>query len=141
MNALASSPLHIEWTTLQQDHERHERCAIGVKLAAVALAVFCMLFTFPLELAAPLLAVVWVTEAMLRTVQGRLGARLLKIEGLIAEGADAGAAFRLHREWQAGRPGALGLLAEYASAALKPTVAFPHALLLLMLFALAWSGH
>ena len=136
-----SSPLHHEWTALQQDHERHERCAIGIKLAAVVLAVICTLYAFPIELAAPLAGVVWVTEAMLRTVQARLGARLLKIEAMIADGDSPHAAFRLHLEWQASRPGAAGLLAEYAQAALKPTVAFPHAVLLMMLCALAWSGH
>jgi hypothetical protein len=81
-----------------------------------------------------------VIEAMLRTVQGRLGQRLLKVETLIADGASEYAACQLHTEWQATRPGAVGLLMEYATSALKPTVAFPHALLLLLQAALAIAG-
>lgn len=134
------SPLHIEWSTLQQDHERHERCAVGIKIAAVALTAGAALFGFPFELAAPLTVIVWVIEAMLRTVQGRLGQRLLKVETLIADGASEYAACQLHTEWQATRPGATGLLTEYATNALKPTVAFPHVLLLLLQAALAIAG-
>ena len=134
------SPLHTEWATLQQDHEHHERCAVGIKIAAVALTAGAALFGFPFELAAPLTVIVWVIEAMLRTVQGRLGQRLLKVETLIADGASEYAACQLHTEWQATRPGAVGLLMEYATSALKPTVAFPHALLLLLQAALAIAG-
>ncbi len=137
MNTSYPSPLHTEWATLQQDHERHERCAVGIKIAAVALTAGAALFGFPFELAAPLTVIVWVIEAMLRTVQGRLGQRLLKVETLIADGASDYAACQLHTEWQAGRPGAAGLLAEYARAALKPTVAFPHAFLLILQVCLA----
>ena len=140
MNTSYPSPLQTEWATLQQDHERHERCAVGIKIAAVALTAGAALFGFPFELAAPLTVIVWVIEAMLRTVQGRLGQRLLKVETLIADGASEYAACQLHTEWQATRPGAVGLLLEYATSALKPTVAFPHALLLLLQAALAITG-
>lgn len=140
MNTSYPSPLQIEWTTLQQDHERHERCAVGIKIAAVALTAGAALFGFPFELAAPLIAIVWVIEAMLRTVQGRLGQRLLKVEALIADGASEYAACQLHTEWQATRPGAAGLLMEYAKSALKPTVAFPYPLLIILLFVLSLPG-
>ena len=140
MNTSHPPPLQTEWATLQQDHERHERCAAGIKIAAVALTAGAALFGFPFELAAPLTAIVWVIEAMLRTVQGRLGQRLLKVETLIADGASEYAACQLHTEWQATRPGAVGLLMEYAKSALKPTVAFPHALLLVLLFVISLQG-
>lgn len=140
MNTSSPSPLQTEWSTLQQDHERHERCAVGIKVAAVALTAAAALFGFPFELAAPLIAIVWVIEAMLRTVQGRLGQRLLKVEALIADGASEYAAFQLHTEWQATRPGAVGLLMEYAKSALKPTVAFPYPLLIILSFVLSLPG-
>ena len=40
------SPLQTEWVTLQQDHERHERCAVGIKIAAVALTAGAALFGY-----------------------------------------------------------------------------------------------
>mgnify|MGYP006196226355 CR=1 FL=1 len=140
MNTSSPSPLQTEWATLQQDHERHERCAVGIKIAAVALTAGAALFGYPFELAAPLIAIVWVIEAMLRTVQGRLGQRLLKVETLIADGASEYAACQLHTEWQATRPGAVGLLMEYATSALKPTVAFPYPLLIILSFVLSLPG-
>jgi hypothetical protein len=39
----------------------------------------------------------------------------------------------LHSEWLASRSGVPGLLREYAVSALRPTVAFPYAVLLLLL--------
>jgi hypothetical protein len=140
MTVSASSPLFLEWRTLQQDHERHERGASGLKFAAVALTAFAVSSGIPLELAAVLNLVVWGCEAMLRTVQARLGARLLKVEALIAEGAPERSACQLHTAWQASRSGVAGLLQEYAVSALKPTVAFPHALLSLLPIALALAA-
>ncbi|WP_018410674.1 hypothetical protein [Methyloversatilis thermotolerans] len=140
MNTHYPSPLQVEWTTLQQDHERHERCAVGIKLAAVALAAFCTLFGFPIELSGTLLAVVWLIEAMLRTVQARLAQRILRVEGLLEGGGEGAGAFRFHSEWQAGRPGGAGLIAEYLGSALRPTVAFPHAVLLALQLAMAFTA-
>ncbi|HEY9192403.1 MAG TPA: hypothetical protein VIO81_05980 [Methyloversatilis sp.] len=135
-----ASALQLEWATLQRDHERHEANALWIKLAAVGLAALAALYALPLEEVAPLLLVTWVMEAMARTVQARLGERILKVETLIADDASPLAACQLHTEWLAGRPGAAGLLAEYARAALKPTVAFPHAFLLILQVCLAVQG-
>jgi tripartite-type tricarboxylate transporter receptor subunit TctC len=62
----------------------------------------------------------------------------LAIVGLIAQGSPpAGAAFQLHSGWVARRAGSKGLLAEYAASAARPTVAFPYAVLLIVLVLLA----
>ena len=50
-----------------------------------------------------------------------------------AFGAAAGA-FTLHTRWQAQRRGVLGLVREYLSSAMRPTVAFPYLVLLLLVW-------
>jgi hypothetical protein len=129
------SALHLEWRTLQHDHEGHEKVAFACKLLAVVLTAQFTFFALPLVLTVPLLLCVWVVEAMVRTVQGRLGARIVRLEQLIADGAPDSAAGQLHSEWLAGRSGALRLLREYGASALKPTVIFPYPVLLVLL---AW---
>ena len=117
------------WLALQAQFERYEHGALGLKLAAVALCTLSLVTAsfggaLPHGLTAALLAVLWVQEGIYRTYQARLGQHLLRVE---QEGADA--AFTLHSAWQKNRPGTLGLLAEYAVSALRPTVAFPYPLL------------
>jgi hypothetical protein len=82
--------------------------------------------------------VLWLQEGIFKTWQSRLGERLLQLEGLIAQDSPpAGAAFQLHSGWVARRAGSKGLLAEYAASAARPTVAFPYAVLLIVLVLLA----
>lgn len=123
---MSASPDGTEWVTLQQDHERYEASALLIKLVAVVLAALGIALAWPgLALILPL-PILWLQEGILRTSQARLGARLLRIE---AGGSDA---FRLHSEWQASRPGTSGLLAEYIGHSLRPTVAFPYVVLLVV---------
>ncbi len=125
------SPLSAEWIALQQDHERYEASALLVKLVAVVLATLGIALSWPALATILPLPVLWLQEGILRTSQSRLGARLLRIE------SGATDACRLHSEWQAMRPGAVGLLTEYVRNALRPTVAFPYAVLLVVLVIVA----
>lgn len=136
MSPTEVSPLQCEWIALQHDHEVHERTAVAIKVAAVVLCGLAAWIGMPLVASIPLLLVLWVIEAVARTVQARLGDRLLRIETLISEAAPDSAAFRLHSEWLDGRPGLIGLLREYARAAGRPTVAFPYAPLLILMIVL-----
>lgn len=136
----ATRPLGHEWSTLQRDHERHERTAVLVKVAAVFLAGTVFVVAIPAWVGLLLIAALWLQEAMLRTVQARLGDRLLRVETLMAEDPDgARGAYRFHTEWAAQRGGAGALLAEYLGAALRPTVAFPYPLLIVLVFVGAWG--
>ena len=59
--------------------------------------------------------------------------RLLVIERAIDAGDPAGA-FALHSRWQAQRRGVLGLVREYLTSAIRPTVVFPYLVLLVLLW-------
>ncbi len=74
---------------------------------------------------------------MLKTFQARLGDRLLAVESALAPGADAAVApMQLHRDWPARRPRGAGLVAQYLKSALRPTVALPYPLLMLLVWLL-----
>jgi hypothetical protein len=122
-----------EWATLQNNHEAQERNALWLKLAAILLVAGSWMTGLEPLLAAVLVLVLWLQEAILKTWQHRLAERLLVIEAMFTHGPQGtDAPFQLHSQWLAQRPGLSGLLAEYGRSALRPTVAYPYALLCLL---------
>lgn len=119
--------LHHEWLALQAQNERYDALALGVKLGAFATVV---LVPDP-RLALPLLALLWLQEGVLKTFQGRLGDRLLAIEPALTSGAEM-APMQLHSDWLTHRPRGAGLMLQYVKSALRPTVALPYPLLMLL---------
>ena len=131
----SNTGLQQEWTTLQNNIERYEHSAQWLKLAALGLTPLAG--HLPLWLAPTLLLLLWLQETIFRTSQARLGARIVQIEQLIASAGDNDCqASQLHSQWLAQRPGMLGLLLEYLRSALRPTVAFPYPLLVLLVLLL-----
>lgn len=129
------SALGHEWATLQDNHEQYEKICLLIKLSVVAVFIACLAISVHVVVALLLMLLLWLQEAILRTGQSRLGVRILRIEQLVAEGISA-PGYQLHSEWLAKRPGLLGLLAEYGRNLLRPTVAFPYIVLVLMTLAL-----
>ena len=136
-----ASGLTHEWAILQHNHEQHERNSLLIKLAGVALLAASPVLALNVPASVALLLVLWLQEAILRTFQARLGERILRIEQLLREGAAQSAApCQLHSEWLASRPGLAGLLGEYGKNMLRPTVAFPYAVLVLICLGRAAPG-
>ena len=134
MASIDATALGREWTTLHDSHEQIEKSALLIKLAGVIVCALGVAALLPPLPAGALLWVLWVQEAIGRTGQARLAERILRIESLLAQGDAAdSAAYRLYGEWLAGRPGTAGLIVEYARNALRPTVAFPYAVLIALL--------
>lgn len=121
-----------EWTTLQNNYEQMERNALMVKLAAVVLCVGGDALGVPYELIGGTALLLWVQESLCRTSQARLGERIVRVEALVRNAAPANSACQLHTEWLASRQGSVGLLGEYTGHALRPTVAFPYAVLVVV---------
>ncbi|GHC76059.1 hypothetical protein GCM10007320_14920 [Pseudorhodoferax aquiterrae] len=130
-----------EWTALHGDCEASERSALWIKLGAVALTATAVALSFDAVLTIVLVGVLWLQEAIVRTGQARLVDRLLYVEGLLRDPmASPRAPCQLYSDWQAMRPGTMGLVAQYLAAAVRPTVAFPYAVLLVLLLALSAAG-
>lgn len=130
-----------EWGILQRQHEHYEFVALGIKLVAVSL--FAMALTLGLQdvLIGLLMLVLWMQDAIFKTFQARLGARLLDLERQLADGdTGPGRAFQLHTAWRDSRKGLSGLLGEYLRSALRPTVAFPYGVLLLVVMVFQAAG-
>lgn len=130
--------LQQEWITLQNQHERYESGSLVIKLVAVVLACTGVAFELEAWFVGLFVLILWLQEGIFKTWQARLGERLLQLEALIAQEPPApGMAFQLHSRWMARRAAGTGLLAEYAASAARPTVAFPYAVLLVVLVLIA----
>ena len=123
-----------EWAVLQNLYEYYEFGALAIKLTAVLLFFAGVVIELQATWLILLIAVLWLQEGIFKTSQSRLGERLLQLEPLLAErNGGQGGAFQLHTRWAAQRPATIDLVREYLRSAMRPTVAFPYAVLLLSL--------
>lgn len=123
--------LGLEWQTLQNNHEQHERNALFIKLSSLAIGLAGLATGVALDWIALLVLLLWVLEGIFKTYQARLAERLLQVESLLTQEAPKQAAMQLSTEWMTQRPGGFGLIVEYALSACRPTVTFPYLPLLL----------
>ena len=120
-----------EWSVLQKLHERYEFGALAIKLTAVVLFFAGLVIELHGTWLMLLVAVLWLQEGIFKTYQGRLGTRLLVLEQGIAA-AEPMRVFALHSNWLAQRKGLIGQVGEYLGSTIRPTVAFPYLVLLVL---------
>ncbi|WP_158965856.1 hypothetical protein [Paraglaciecola sp. L3A3] len=132
------STLQQEWITLQNQFDQYEKFSLLIKLFNILVTCYLL---FVVELAWwPLFvcAVIWLQDGIWKTFQARTGDRLLLVEEAVSQlqGADNSSqpilGMQFNSEWENSRKGAVGLIMEYVKQSLKPTVAYPHVLLLLL---------
>jgi len=128
-----SSLLGLEWQTLQNNHEQHEKNALLIKLASLTLGIGGLALSLPLLWIGFTVLLAWGLESIFKTYQARLSERLLRVEAMLGKPQPTDVPMQLHTEWAASRPGGAALIAGYALSACRPTVAFPYLPILLML--------
>jgi len=121
-------PLLVEWVTLQNQFDAFEKCSLAIKLVAIlvtALLIFKVENPFIIVL---LNGVFWTQDAIWKTVQSRFADRLLIIEGELLNSA-SNDHIQFNTAWAAKPRGFTVLVMEYFGHSVKPTVAFPHCVL------------
>ena len=127
-----------EWITLQNQFDSYEKCSLAIKLFSV---LICCILVFVLDTGLwPLVVVVilWLQDGIWKTFQNRIGQRLEVVEQAIQDNlhhnsdnaSQMGMQFNL--AWNQSRPHAIGLVSEYIKQALKPTVAYPYVVLMVL---------
>ncbi|MDF1831660.1 MAG: hypothetical protein P1U52_04865 [Porticoccaceae bacterium] len=134
---MTTSRLASEWSLLQNQYDSYEKYSLLIKLSSIGvlsaayftnhLSVFVLL----------LLLILWLQDAIWKTFQARIDARLLQLEDYLSneqglENRD-GIAFQFNSLYAQNRPSNIGLLKEYLGQSLRPTVAFPHIVLVIIL--------
>lgn len=134
---MTTSHLASEWSLLQNEFDSYEKHSLLIKLSSVGV-LSAAYFTNHLSVFVLLLLLtLWLQDAIWKTFQARIDARLLQLEDYLSnehalENRD-GIAFQFNSLYAQNRPGNVGLLKEYLRQSLRPTVAFPHIVLVTIL--------
>lgn len=122
--------LQKEWAILHADFEKYERFSLFIKLFSVLISVLGFIYLANGLFASIFIFILWLQDAIWKTFQKRLEARIIYIEQQLQSAPDSGGkAFQFYSQWQNQRSGVVGLIKEYLSSAAKPTVAYPYVLL------------
>ncbi len=128
--------LQSEWITLQNQFDSYEKCSLFIKLFSI---LICCILVFALNAGVwslLVVAILWLQDAIWKTFQNRIGQRLEVVEQAIQDNPHHVPEHLLHMgmqfnlAWNQLRPHAVGLVSEYIKQALKPTVAYPHVVLM-----------
>lgn len=129
--------LQQEWELLHEDHERYDRNALYIKLAAIICCALSLAYQLSFLLGTLFVLTLWLQEGIWRTFQSRIADRLMLVEQGIKSREDV-SAFQLYSSWEQERPSTMGLIKSYISNSVRPTVAFPYIILLCIEFIVIW---
>ncbi|AEP28687.1 hypothetical protein [Brumicola nitratireducens] len=125
------SPLLTEWVTLQNQCDAFEKLSLGIKLLAVLLASLFSITLIHPEIILVLNSILWVQDAVWKTFQSRFSERLLQIESSLSS-SQSDSSIQFNTAWEAKPRGIVFLVSEYLRHLAKPTVVFPHLVLILL---------
>jgi len=126
---------HDEWMILHGDIEKYEKFSLIIKLVSVLVSVFSMAFIANEWIVVAVILVLWLQNGIWKTFQGRLETRVVFIEKKLKNESDGDhMAFQLYSQWGDKRQGSVALVKEYLLNSTRPTVAYPYAILVLLVF-------
>lgn len=128
MTNKSTTPLSQQWQTLHNNYESYEQYSLIIKLVSISLTVLAMTLAVNIMLLFFIIAILWLQEAIWKTYQSRLSDVIIELE------KESDGAYPLYSQWQENRPSTVKLVNEYINSALKPTVAFPYAPLMVIVF-------
>lgn len=134
---MKTSSLENEWTVLQNQYDSYEKFSLLIKMSNVALLSGAYFFDKLNAFVLLLILILWLQDAIWKTFQARIDVRLLEVENYLSnvdlETITREVAYQYNTQYLNSRPGSLGLIKEYALQAMRPTIAYPHVLLVLVI--------
>ena len=121
-----------EWCLLQNQFDSYEKHSLYIKLISIIVMLAAEISDVISIFMLLILAVLWLQDAIWKTFQSRIEQRLLQIENYISEESEE-SVFQFNREYHITRLSGLSLINEYVRQSIRPTVAFPHIVLILIL--------
>lgn len=120
-----------EWCTLQKSYDQYEVYSLLVKLLAITLCILVLSFTQQSLLAALGCAILWLQDGIWKTFQSRFETRLLWLELAMQKDNLAGG-LQFNQAWAQQRPSSAKLIKSYLVQSMRPTVAYPYCILMLV---------
>ncbi|GGF59774.1 hypothetical protein [Alteromonas lipolytica] len=129
--------LSLEWQTLQNQYDSYEKYSLIIKLVAIVITISGMGLSFEVPVMLAGIAVLWLQDGIWKTFQGRFETRLLAIEAALAANHNQPGC-QFNQAYQQNANGGLSLIIEYLKQALRPTVMYPYAVLVLISLSRFW---
>ncbi|MGK0310223.1 MAG: hypothetical protein ACJAYS_001065 [Lentimonas sp.] len=120
-----------EWCLLQNQFDSYEKHSLYIKLLSITVLLMAGMSDGVSIFVVLLLMVLWLQDAIWKTFQSRIEIRLLQIEKYISEESET-SVFQFNSEFHKVRLGGLSLVNEYIRQSIRPTVAFPYVVLILI---------
>jgi len=131
--------LQNEWAIIHNDIEKYERYSLGIKLIAVLASLLSMAYSIGEIFSVSFILILWLQDGIWKTFQRRMEAHIIFIEeNLSNKDTDNDQAFQLYSQWNIKRQRVVDLIKEYLLNALRPTVAYPYALLVVLTLSFYW---
>ncbi len=121
-----------EWCLLQNQFDSYEKHSLYIKLLSVIVLLVAEISDVISIFIVLILMVLWLQDAIWKTFQSRTELRLLQIEKYISEESEE-SEFQFNSEYHRVCLSGLSLINEYFRQSIRPTVAFPHIVLILIL--------
>ena len=121
-----------EWCLLQNQFDSYEKHSLSIKLLSVVVLLAAEISGVISIFIALILLVLWLQDAIWKTFQSRIERRLLRLEQNISEPSKE-SAFQFNSDYHKGQARGITLIGEYVRQAIRPTVAFPYSVLILIL--------
>lgn len=132
---LARESFATEWALLQNQFDSYEKFSLVIKLISIVIVALASMTNHLNQIIVLLLLVLWLQDAIWKTFQGRTESRLLQLEKLLSNDTAAingCEAYQFNQQYLSNRPSSLGLITEYCRQAIRPTIAFPYLILLII---------
>ena len=124
--------LMTEWCLLQNQFDSYEKHSLYIKLVSIMVllsAEISGVIGIPIIF---ILLVLWGQDAIWKTFQSRIEPRLLQLEKSIADDSSENSC-QFNTEYNKVSLGGIALIIEYARQSIRPTIAFPHVVLILFI--------
>lgn len=142
MDTIKRQGLENEWLLLQNQFDGYEKYSLLIKLLSVIILCASYLLNNITFFTVLILLILWMQDAIWKTFQSRIEPRLINLERSIQDSAadhNTASPYQFNRQYHQSRPSQLGLIKEYLSQSIRPTIAYPHSVLLI-LAVIAWLG-
>lgn len=123
--------LGTEWRLLQNQFDSYEKHSLYIKLSSIIVLLIAAVTGQTNSYIILILSVLWLQDGIWKTFQSRIEIRLLQIEKCIAEKSEENA-FQFNTAYDEASLNGLSLVGEYTRQSIRPTVAFPHSVLILI---------
>lgn len=129
--------LQSEWSLLQNQYDSYEKFSLLIKLFNIGLLSAAYMLSALNLFVLCLLLVLWLQDAIWKTYQSRIEMRLLQVESYLSseelQQLNEDKACQFNSDFKQNRNTGMGLIREYLKQAIRPTIAFPHVILCLLL--------